>query len=234
MFPWLFPYGLGGFENEFIVTRLHRSEHIRALLLHGDRRFERDRCFVFIAFNHEQIRASASGGYLLTTKNNFTAVSHKIMNIDRAALDAIISRGADGAFVRPENDAEKTVFDLISVVDRVAGHVNGLSTSKKYQRNEIKSLIMAKGVPVFFVTFAPADIKSPLCLYYCGEDVNLMDHLPLLRKSDDRSRAIADNPVGAARFFHFLVETFIEVILRFGAKEDGLFGPTEAYYGTVE
>lgn len=67
MFPWIFPYGLGGFENEFIVTRLRRGEHIRTLLHHGDHRFERDRCFVFIAFNHEQIRASAMGGYLLTT-----------------------------------------------------------------------------------------------------------------------------------------------------------------------
>lgn len=153
MFPWLFPYGLGGFENEFIVTRLRRGEHIRGLLHHGDRRFERDRCFVFIAFNHEQIRASATGGYLLTTRQNFSAVSQKILNVDREALDAILERGKLGDYVRLENDAEKAVFDLISAVDRVAGHVNGLSTSKKYQRNEIKSLIVAKGVPIFFVTF---------------------------------------------------------------------------------
>lgn len=61
-----------------------------------------------------------------------------------------------------------------------------------------------------------------------------MTSLPRLRNSDHRGRAIADNPVGAARFFHFLVETSIKVILRFGDEEDGLFGPTDAYYGTVE
>ncbi|KAL1940974.1 hypothetical protein VTO73DRAFT_7610 [Trametes versicolor] len=234
MFPWLFPYGLGSFENELMVKRLHRGEHIKALLLYPDRRFERDRCFAFIAFNHEQIRASAGGGYLLTNRNNFATVADKILALDREALDNIIERGSDGEYVRPETDAEKACFELISVVDHVAGHVSGLNTSRKYQRNEIKSLIMAKGMPLFFITFAPADLKNPLCLYYCGENVDLFDHLPRLRSADDRRRAIANHPAGAARFFDFLVKTFVRVILRYGQKDDGLFGPTEAYYGTVE
>ncbi|KAI9059279.1 hypothetical protein FKP32DRAFT_1580180, partial [Trametes sanguinea] len=234
MFPWLFPYGLGGFENDLIRKRIRRSELIRALLLYADRRFERDRCFPFIVFNHEQIRASAGGGYLLTAKHNFDSVANKILTMDRGALDNILQRGATGDFVRPESDAEKAWFELISIVDHVAGHVSGLNTSKKYQRNEIKSLIYSKGVPLFFITFAPADYKSPLCLYYCGEKIDLSDCLPSMRCSDDRRRAIAEHPVGAARFFHFLVQTFIRVILRYGQADDGLFGKTDAYYGTVE
>ncbi|EIW54747.1 uncharacterized protein TRAVEDRAFT_39269 [Trametes versicolor FP-101664 SS1] len=43
MFPWLYPFGRGGFENELIVTRLDRVEHIRASLLYHDRRFQTDR-----------------------------------------------------------------------------------------------------------------------------------------------------------------------------------------------
>ncbi|EIW52165.1 uncharacterized protein TRAVEDRAFT_75827, partial [Trametes versicolor FP-101664 SS1] len=203
--------------------------------MYPDRRFERDRCFPFIAFNHEQIRASASGGYLLTNKRNFASVSEKILSLDIEALKALISRGESGDYVRPENDAEKACFDLMSVVDLVAGHVNGLNTSKKYQRNELKSLIIAKGMPIFFITFAPADIKNPLCLYYCGEDVDLCNYMPRLRNADDRRRAIADNPAGAARFFDFLVKTFIRVILGFGDdSKPGLFGHSDAYYGTVE
>ncbi|KAH9848077.1 hypothetical protein C2E23DRAFT_706163, partial [Lenzites betulinus] len=184
--------------------------------LYPDRRFERDRCFPFIAFNHEQIRASAQGGYLLTKRHNFASVSQKILGLNREALDALITRGSTGDYVRPETEDEKACFELMLVVDHVAGHVNGLNTSRKYQRNKIKSLIIARGVPIFFVTFAPADTKNPLCLYYCGEAVNLMEHLPLLRGADARRRAIADNPAGAARFFDFLVKTFIRVILRHG------------------
>ncbi|KZT03005.1 uncharacterized protein LAESUDRAFT_622771, partial [Laetiporus sulphureus 93-53] len=37
MFPWLFPYGLGGVENPLIKTRLDRAIHIRSLLYYADR-----------------------------------------------------------------------------------------------------------------------------------------------------------------------------------------------------
>jgi Helitron helicase-like domain at N-terminus len=37
------------------------------------------------------------------------------------------------------------------------------------------------------------------------------------------------NPVAGAQFFHFVCEMFIKHVLG-----DGVFGPTNAYYGTVE
>lgn len=234
MFPWLYPYGLGGFENVNITVRLDRSAHIRTLLMHADRQFQTDRCFPFVVFNHEQIRASSQGGYLMTSRKNFPAVSDRILRVDRAALDDLITRGASGSYVRPETDAEKQCFELMNYVDHVAGHVKGSHTSRRYQRNEIKSLVYARGVPVFFVTFAPADYKNPLCLYYCGEDVNLLSQSPLLRGADDRLRAIASNPVGAARFFDKTVQLFVRYVLRADTEQPGLFGPTRSYYGTVE
>ncbi|OBZ78026.1 hypothetical protein A0H81_02090 [Grifola frondosa] len=50
---------------------------------------------------------------------------------------------------------------------------------------------------------------------------------------DNSPESIFHNPP-CARFFNFMVETFISRILRPSSTEDGLFGPTEAYYGTVE
>ncbi|KAI0361479.1 hypothetical protein OH77DRAFT_1360707, partial [Trametes cingulata] len=202
--------------------------------LYGDRRFQYDRCFPFIVFNQEQIRGSAQGGYLLTARRDFQSVSERILSLDRGALDSLIERSRLERYVRPETDDEKAWFELMSVVDYVSGHVRGLNTGRKYQRNEIRALIMAKGVPIFFITFAPADVKSPLCLYYCGEEIDLAQSMPVLRGGDARRRAIANNPVGAARFFDFLVKTFLRVILRAGTDEQGLFGRTESYYGTVE
>lgn len=42
------------------------------------------------------------------------------------------------------------------------------------------------------------------------------------------------NPTAAARFFNFMVKAFIKHILGVGTDHDGIFGPTAAYYGTVE
>ncbi len=234
MFPWLYPYGKGGFENVRIETELDHIAHVRANLLYHDRRFQTDRCFPFIVFNQRQIRASAQGGFLLTQKGHFDDVSARILNLDRAALDSIIDRASSGEHVVPRTPGEKSCFDLIGIVDRVAGHVDCSTTQKKYQRNEIRSLIYQLGVPVFFVTFAPVDFKHPLCLYLCGEAVDLSSYCPSIGSSDDRLRAIARNPVGAARFFHIVVSAFIRYVLGVGIDGPGLFGDTEAYYGTVE
>ncbi|KAI1797624.1 hypothetical protein LXA43DRAFT_844468, partial [Ganoderma leucocontextum] len=202
--------------------------------LYADRRFERDRCFPFIAFSQEQIRKSTQGGYLLTARKNFNNVADKILNIDRNALDSIINRLGTKDLVRAETEGEKACLELLSIVDHVAGHVQGSVTSRKYQRNELKSLIIAKGVPVFFVTFAPADFKNPLCLLYCGEEINLLERHPQLRSCNDRLRALADHPASAARFFDRVVRNFLTHILRVDTSEPGLFGQTDTYYGTVE
>ncbi len=51
MFPWLYPYGLGGFDNTRMRVKLDHIAHVRANLLYEDRRFQEDRCFPFIVYN---------------------------------------------------------------------------------------------------------------------------------------------------------------------------------------
>ncbi|OCH84228.1 hypothetical protein OBBRIDRAFT_741939 [Obba rivulosa] len=86
MFPWLFSYGLGGFENNKLRTGLSRTAHQKHSLLYNDRRFQMDPHFAFMIFNHEQIRASTKGGYLLTERQHFNDVVGKLLNIDTDTL----------------------------------------------------------------------------------------------------------------------------------------------------
>ena len=104
-------------------------------------------------------------------------------------------------------------------------------TNKKYMRNEIWSLISYLGAPSWFITFSPADIKHPLCLYYA--DTKETFTVPL-RDYDSRYKLISENPVAGARFFHFVCEMFIEHILGVGSNHSGLFGDTSGYYGVGE
>ena len=98
-------------------------------------------------------------------------------------------------------------------------------------RNEIWSLISFAGAPSWFITFAPADNKHPICLYYADTKVEFN---PQLRDENERFRLIAQNPVAGARFFHYICEMFIKHVLGVGEKHPGIYGNTNAYYGTVE
>jgi helitron helicase-like protein len=51
---------------------------------------------------------------------------------------------------------------------------------------------------------------------------------------DQRTHLVCQNPVAGARFFHFMIETFISEVLGVDAKNFGLYGDTNGYYGTVE
>ncbi|KAI0743312.1 hypothetical protein BC629DRAFT_1247609, partial [Irpex lacteus] len=86
LFPWLFPYGFGGFDNSRITKTIPLATHVQSLLMYGDKRFQVDPYFPFIAFNQDQIRQSSVGGYLLTKRRNFNDVVDRIHNVDLEAL----------------------------------------------------------------------------------------------------------------------------------------------------
>lgn len=234
MFPWLFPYGLGGIGNSLIKVQLERPRQVKQLLMYGDRRFQTDEYFCFIAFNQQQIMDSTRGGYILSERKTASSVADKIVNINQTALKRIIERGSKGEYLKPEDAEERSVFELLGIIDYVSKRVQGSSSTRKLLRNEIFSLIIAKGVPIWFITFVPTDFKSPLCLYYCGVKIDLLDPLKDWPEYPSRMRAIADNPVACARYFDKIVRAFLERVLKFGSDDRGLFGKTETYYGTVE
>ncbi|TFK53318.1 hypothetical protein OE88DRAFT_1711380 [Heliocybe sulcata] len=231
MFPWLFPYGLGGLSNTNGWKRLPESLHKRQLLMYYDKRFQMDQYFPIIAFNQEQIKSSTTGGFLLADKNSFEDVTERLLSINTTTLSTLAARLAKGENVTPSNKYEEDCFQLLKDLDHIGGHVEGSLTSKKYMRNEIWSLIAYKGAPSWFITFAPADVQHPIALYYASTGQTFQ---PDLLPKDERIKLIATNPVAGARFFDMMVKLFIRHVLGVHSDHDGLYGETSAYYGTVE
>ena len=71
LFPWLFPYGLGGIGQYRHKHKLSEKEHKKWLLQYYDKRFQTDLYFPIIAFNHEQIKASVTGSFIMAKRSNF-------------------------------------------------------------------------------------------------------------------------------------------------------------------
>ena len=230
MFPWLFPYGLGGIGSANISDK----EHKRHLLMYHDKRFQTDVNFPFVAFSHEQMKANTTQSFLLVDQSRFTDISQRLMNIDWTTLNELTRRMEAGEYVSPKSEAEKTCFQIIHDLDAISGKMHGSTTSKKYMRSEIWSLINYLGSPSWYITLSPADIQHPICIYFADTKEKFMPTLPTY---DERARLVCQNPVAGARFFNFMVCTFLEDVLgvRPGAnKQEGFYGRTSGYYGTVE
>jgi hypothetical protein len=184
-----------------------------------------------VAFSHEQIKASTTGGFLLAETNRFDDIARRLLRVNQEVLSSIADRMSKGELVKPSNEEETDCFQVIRDLDHIGGKVSGSVTSKKYMRNEIWSLIAYEGAPLWYITLSPADVKNPIALYYAGCDVTFK---PCIRAPEERYRLIANNPVACARFFNFMVEQFIKHVLGVGSNHSGLYGQTSAYYGTVE
>ncbi|KAJ7246523.1 hypothetical protein C8J57DRAFT_1438223 [Mycena rebaudengoi] len=199
--------------------------------MYHDKRFQTDLYFPMVAFNELQIKAGKTGSHLLAKKKHFGSVVDRISHLDSAVLSDIMAKLRAGKKIIPTTDAEKACFELLDDLDHVGNHVQGSLTSRKYMRNEIWSLTAFKGAPSWFITFSPFDNNHPLCLYYADEEIKFS---PGIRSSDERIKLISQNPVAAASFFDFMTKSFIKNVLGVGTGMPGLYGETDAYYGTVE
>ena len=230
MFPWLFPYGLGGIGS----ASISHKEHKRHLLMYHDKRFQTDVNFPFVAFSHEQMMANTTQSFLLVEQKRFGEISNRLMNVDWAILDSLTKRLEAGEHVQldTQSDSEKRCFQLLHDLDAISGRMHGSTVSKKFMRNEIWSLTNHLGSPSWYITLSPADIHHPICIYFAGTREKFTPEMP---SYDDRTRSVCQNPVAGARFFHFMVQTFLEDVLGINKKnQQGFYGPTSGYYGTVE
>ncbi|PBK59988.1 hypothetical protein ARMSODRAFT_838676, partial [Armillaria solidipes] len=194
--------------------------------------FQRDVGFPFVAFSHEQVKASMTGGFLLADKDKFFEISECIHRIDEKVLESLSERMQNGETVSPTTEVEKDCFQLINDLDHIAYRVQGLLTSKKYMRNEVYSLMAVEGAPSWYFTMAPFNHSHPICVHMVGGD---MKFNPIPLPEHERVRMVTGNPIAAARFFNFMVMLFLKYVLRVdNAGMNGLFGETSAYYGTVE
>jgi hypothetical protein len=78
MFPWLFPFGLGGIGS---IVGISEKEHKKYLLMYHDKRFQTDPNFPFVAFSHEQVKTSTTKSFLLADRHNFKEISSRLLSV---------------------------------------------------------------------------------------------------------------------------------------------------------
>jgi len=132
IFPWLFPYGLGGIGNDRGLKKVTDKVRKQQLLMYFDKRFQMEPMFPLVAFNHEQIKSSVTGGYLIASKANFPAIASRLMRVNQSTLSDLTERLKNGEHVKPMTDDEKLCYQIINDLDHVAHHVQGSKTNRKY------------------------------------------------------------------------------------------------------
>jgi Helitron helicase-like domain at N-terminus len=227
IFPTLFPYGYGALEDCSRPIKINFREHLRYLLSFADRRFEEHHSFMFVVFNILQRRMSCFHAHLMTSRPYFQHSAQLLESLSSEDVATALMNISKAPYSKTTDEKINTLMKHIKVV---GGHVMGSAHSRTTLRTKIHSLCFNIGLPSLFVTINPADIHSPVALYFAGVNLDLDKVLPeALGTSYERAQIIAKHPVATAKFFNYLIKNLLKTLVL-----GGVLGPVKAYFGTVE
>ncbi|KAF8577716.1 hypothetical protein K439DRAFT_1649015 [Ramaria rubella] len=212
MFPTLFPYGIGGFDDPSRSTPISFQSQASYYLDTDDRTFRYHNSFLFVVLNIIQRRMAHLHMYF-THEGSYADLSAE----------------------------QKQALDLLKHVNTVAARIFGSQASKIQVRNEIRNYIGLFGLPHIYLTMNPNPVHSPIFQVMFGDtDIDMTSQFPQLVPSSERSLRLAKDPVAAADFFHFSIDMFLKHMMGWNRKDclskpcGGLFGRLHSYYGTTE
>ncbi|KAJ7177005.1 hypothetical protein C8R46DRAFT_890107 [Mycena filopes] len=115
---------------------------------------------------------------LKADRTSFDFIAAQFGTVSPAAVHLVSERVAKGDTITANSAEERRVLRLMKEVNVINSHVPGSAQSKLVMRNEIRALMLEKGLPSFYITINPADVYNPLVKFLAGDEINLDALLP--------------------------------------------------------
>lgn len=234
-FPWLFPYGMGGFEVNRPIA-LSYEAHAKWALKYADGRFRKDLQFMFQVFGVIQKRQVCRSAAIQVKKKDFLNHCGAFQCLKPSDLwTASKEEDHHGPCSNP------VVRSLKRHISVVRSHVMGTDESRMKVRSLVWGMVIKKSPPSLWIIINPSDTHNPIAQLFTGAEIDL-DRFERTSGPDSyqRSIRIASDPYAAAHFFHFTITTILKTVFGISCLEgtikrkEGIFGYVEAYIGTVE
>ncbi|KAG1841197.1 hypothetical protein C8R48DRAFT_620406 [Suillus tomentosus] len=147
MYPTLFPYGVGGFENPRRSSKLALKRQVKHFLNLADCRFQEHNSFLFIVFNMLQRRTALLHTSLKVKGSSFNDIARGFASISSETVHRVAERVAKGDLTSTFSPDEQKVRALLKQVNSVTSHVPGSGSSRSVMRNPIRGLMIDQGLP---------------------------------------------------------------------------------------
>ena len=206
MYPTLFPFGIGGFEDPQRPTSISFQQQARYCLQLADRLFRYHHSFIFVTLNIIQRRQAHLQTYFTCKRSHFQSIARQITEVSPKVLESLASRLEQECKQHEFSLEEKNALTLLKHVRTISARIPGSEASKIYVRNEIRSYFSYFGLPHLFFTFNPSPAHSPIFqVMFSNSTVDLSERFPHLVDARQRAVRLAQDPVAAVDFFDFSV-----------------------------
>ncbi|TEB25454.1 hypothetical protein FA13DRAFT_1637311, partial [Coprinellus micaceus] len=241
MYPTLYPFGIGGFEDKSRPTPLGFENQAQCYLNLHDKSFRHHFSYLFVVLNMIQRRRAHLQTHFTVQTSRFRRVADMLTSLIAQTLSEVADIVEKEGNTKSLSSDQRTAFDLLRFVNTVAEKVPGSYAAKISARADVRNYFSYFGLPHLFFTFNPCAIHSPIFqVMYGDKTVDLSARFPNLVPAKERARRLAHDPVAAADYFQFSVNAVFEHLLgwnfkeRKSSKQGGLLGKIRAFYGTTE
>ena len=241
-FPTLFPTGMGGHLDERAVplsldafaewALSHHSRRYAALEEESHAsadslRFARHKTFMYLLYDVLQLRKSSLGNTFLIKRQHWRSATDDIASLTVDQLQKAAKAVAAGQKVE-----DPIIRRLLQSIETIAMQVPGSFAQKLRMRSQIRGLIARYGMPAFWITINPSDLRNPLVLILAG--VEYSGDILAAANASIREAAATSNPVAVAEFFHHVCRAVLDGLLATNTGQMGILGDLSNHFAVVE
>lgn len=201
-------------------------------------RFRVDNHFIFQVFGVIQKRQVCASAALHVKKSTYLAHREIISNLTAKDFNKASEEEARGLPF-----SNQAIRILRQNLKAIRTRVKGTDESRHKMKSHIWGTNLVFNSASLWNTVNPTDTQDPTAQVIAGEKIDLGNFSNLLGPDNaERARNIAKDPYAAAKYFHFTIDTLLEVLFGFKksgpggthTRTEGAFGKVQAYVGTVE
>ncbi|KAG1874170.1 hypothetical protein C8R48DRAFT_650630, partial [Suillus tomentosus] len=241
MFPTLYPFGIGGFDDDSRLTPIAFQKQANYYFDLADRAFRYHRSYMFVVLNILQRRTAHLHTHFTVRRSHFESLARRLTSVSPHTLSRLADQLQKEHRYSNLSTEDRNALNLLNQVNTVAARIPGSQSAKNFVRSEIRSYFGFFGMPHIFFTCNPNATHSPTFqLMYGDESVDLTLRYPCLVPARERAIRLARDPVAAADFFHFSVTCIFTHLFGWdfdshaSSERGGILGYLEAFFGTNE
>ncbi|KAG2096710.1 uncharacterized protein F5147DRAFT_583951, partial [Suillus discolor] len=241
MYPTLYPYGVGGFEDPTCPTALSFEHQAKYYLSISDRSFHYHYSFIFVVLNILQQRQAHLHTHFTVKKSSFDSDARQLTSVSPQVLQHLSVQLECESKLSNLSPEEQSALKLLRQVNMLSARIPGSQVSKIFMHNKIRNYYGYFGLPHIFFTFNPSAAHSFIFQVMFGDTtVDLSQRLPHIPEGWLHAIRLAKDPVAAAEFFEFLFQCLFRYLFGWdfnkgqSTAEGGILGHIQAFYGTTE
>lgn len=182
---------------------------------------------MYLLYDILQLRRSSLGNSFLIKRRYWRPAAQDIASL---TVDQLQNAAQE---IKAGQDIEDPVIRRLQQhIVTIGMHVPGSFSQKLRMRSEIRGLIVRYGMPAFWITINPSDLRHPLVLILAG--VNIPGNDFGSANAAIRAAVATSNPVTVADFFHCVCQAILRGLLATDSDHIGVLGDLSNHYGVVE